>query len=45
MINVPVGFDVPVFLNEVFIFASLVIVPLGIYYAGVIFVKILKKAK
>ena len=45
MINVPVGFDINVFLNELFSFAALVIVPLGIFYAGVLFVRILKKAK
>lgn len=45
MITVPVGFNVAVFLNDLFLFASLVIVPLGIFYAGVVFIRILKRAK
>ena len=45
MITLPQGFDVSVFLNELFIFASLAIVPLGIFYAGIVFLRILKKTK
>ena len=45
MISLPAGFDVNVFLNELFSFMALAVVPIGIFYAGVIFVKILKGLK
>lgn len=45
MITLPAGFDVNIFLNELFSFMALAVVPIGIFYAGVIFVKIFKRMK
>lgn len=45
MITLPVGFDVNVFLSELFSFMALAVVPIGVFYAGVIFVRIFKRVK
>lgn len=45
MITIPPGFDVSAFLNELFIFASLVVVPIVVFYFGVLTTKILRKIK
>ena len=37
MITLPLGFDVNAFLNELFIFASLAVVPLGLFYLDMLF--------
>lgn len=45
IIALPAGFDVNVFLNELISYMALAVVPVGIFYAGVLFVKILRSLK